>query len=91
MEDASTFSGVLPATGVRTTRACNMPGTRTSPMLPSVPYSFQATSLRANGWPTTLYSETGLSLACTLMSSGLPIRLFHSTLLLKYLPPIKSA
>ena len=91
IEDSSTFSARPPATGVRMTLACNMPGTLTSAILPSVPKTFHATSLRGKDNPTTLYSDGSLGLATPLTSNGLPIRLFHSTLELKYLPPISSA
>ena len=54
IEDSSTFSAKPPATGVRMTRACSMPGTLTSAILPWVPNTFQATSLRGKDCPTTL-------------------------------------
>ncbi len=68
------------ARGGRMTRACSMPRTRTSVMNSSVPKTFQATSRRGKGLPTTLYSAGALGFAGTLMSIGLPVCLFHSTL-----------
>ena len=80
LSDASSIARTLHAArGGRITRACSMPGRRTSVTKPSVPYTFHATSRRGSGLPTTLYSAGALGFAGTLMSIGLPTCLFHST------------
>jgi hypothetical protein len=55
LTDASSTPRTLHAArGGRMTRACNIPGTRTSVTKSPVPYTFHATSRRGSGLPTTL-------------------------------------
>jgi len=90
IELSSTPRTLHAACGGRMTRACSMPFTRTSVTKSPVPNTFQATSRRGNGLPTTLYSAGGLGFAGTAMSMPLPVWPFHFTAWLKYFPPTSS-